>query len=233
MYRNPKAHADLQLIIAGELIYAVGVYLTKATILLLYLRIFGSDRQINVVIHGLLVVLAAYYIATIGVKSAICIPLRRLWDPEIDGHCINNTVTLLTDCAVSIISDFAILILPIRHVWALQLPVRSKVQLTIVFATGTLYEIIIGRRTLQLTLLYGACVSSIMRLYYSVVSVSSEDKTFNYVQVWLWRYFTSDRTVLIRLSKRSRSQLRDYLRLPPYPAILHPARPYEALKTRW
>ena len=32
-----------------------------------------------------------------------------------------------------------------------------------------------------------ACLSSIMRTYYSVIGVGSPDQTFNLVQVMLWR----------------------------------------------
>lgn len=89
-------------------------------------------------IQSLIIVLFAYYLASIGAKAAICIPLQKLWNPELDGHCINNTVFLLTDCAVSIISDFTILILPIPLVWALQMPTKRKTEITTVFAMGLL-----------------------------------------------------------------------------------------------
>ncbi|KAL8823589.1 MAG: hypothetical protein Q9191_005722, partial [Dirinaria sp. TL-2023a] len=126
-----------QLAITGEITYAPLVFLVKTTILLLYLRIFGVDRHIKYAIHSLLLVLGCYYIATLCAKAAVCVPLRKLWYPETKGHCINNTAALLTDCAVSIISDLVILILPMSRVWALQLPVKRKIALSAVFATGS------------------------------------------------------------------------------------------------
>ena len=110
----------------------------KTTILLLYIRIFGINRKTRWMIRSLIIILFAYYLASIGAKAAICIPLPKLWDPELDGHCINNTLFFLTDCAVSIVSDFIILILPIPLVWALQMPTRRKIEITTVFAMGLL-----------------------------------------------------------------------------------------------
>ena len=123
---------------AGELVYAILVYLVKTTILLLYIRIFGINRKTRWMIRSLIIILFAYYLASIGAKAAICIPLPKLWDPELHDHCINNNVFFLTDCAVSIVSDFIILILPMPLVWALQMPTRRKVEISTVFAMGFL-----------------------------------------------------------------------------------------------
>lgn len=111
----------------------------KATILLLYLRLFGINRKTKWTIRGLLVVLFAYYFASIVAKSTTCIPLRKLWIPDIDGHCFENDILLLTDCAVSIISDLTILILPMPLIWDLRMPIRRKMELTAVFSLGILY----------------------------------------------------------------------------------------------
>ena len=118
--------------------YAVTIYLVKSTILLLYLSIFGIKHEVKRFIQGLLLLLLLYYIASIGAKAAICIPLQKLWNPTLDGHCINNTVFFLTDCAVSIVSDVTILLLPMPLIWNLNMPFRRKVEIMTVFSFGIL-----------------------------------------------------------------------------------------------
>ena len=120
--------------------YAILVFLVKATILLLYLRLFKVNRRIRWTIRGLLLILLAYYLASIGAKAATCVPLRKLWTPQVEGHCFNNTILLLTDCGVSVLSDFTILILPMPLIWDLQMPTKRKLELTAVFGLGVLYE---------------------------------------------------------------------------------------------
>ena len=127
-----------KLIIAGEIVYAVSVFLVKSTILLLYLRIFGVDRKLNLTIRIMIPVLLAYYSATIIAKSTICVPLRKLWTPEIDGQCFDDTILLLMDCGVSVISDFTILIMPIPLIWDLHINIKRKMELTTIFGFGIL-----------------------------------------------------------------------------------------------
>ena len=69
-------------------------------------------------------------VASIGGKATIRIRLPKLWDPELDGHCIHNNVLFLTDCALSIVSDFIILTLQMPLVWALQMPTRRKIEIS-------------------------------------------------------------------------------------------------------
>jgi len=98
-----------------------------------------STGKVKWTFRVLLCILFAYYLASIVAKSATCVPLRKLWIPGLDGHCFNNTILLLTDCGVSIVSDFAILVIPIPLIWDLHIPIRRKMELTTVFGLGVLY----------------------------------------------------------------------------------------------
>ena len=123
------------------MVYAFLIYLVKATILLLYLRIFGIKRKVRRLIQALLIILFLYYVSSIGAKAAICMPLEKLWNPMLKGRCINNTVFLLTDCAVSIVSDLTILILPMPLIWGLNIPTKRKAEIMTVFSFGLLYVV--------------------------------------------------------------------------------------------
>lgn len=71
----------------------------------------------------------------------------------------------------NVITDLAILILPMPSVWKLQTSFKRRILMTAIFATGIL-----------------ACISSILRLYYTWKIVASPDVTYHMVQMGLWTY---------------------------------------------
>lgn len=52
------------------------------------------------------------------------------------GHCFNVNATFQATGVFNVVSDFAILILPMPCVWRLSLPLKKKVLMTMIFATG-------------------------------------------------------------------------------------------------
>src|SRR6516162_716365 len=67
-----------------------------------------------------------------------CTPVERLWDPDVPGYCINQQATWIANASSTILSDLAILILPIPQVWKLQLRKADKIVLTFSFGLGFL-----------------------------------------------------------------------------------------------
>ena len=69
----------------------------------------------------------------------MCNPREKLWNPLItDGHCFNSGTDFESSGIFNVISDFAILILPMPCLWKLQMPLRKKLLVMGVFATGFL-----------------------------------------------------------------------------------------------
>lgn len=60
-------------------------------------------------------------------------------EPHVPGHCIGLVGIGVANSASTILSDLAILILPIRQVWKLQLRKAEKLALTFAFGLGFLY----------------------------------------------------------------------------------------------
>ena len=56
----------------------------------------------------------------------------------VGGHCDNTVAWFLSSGLFNVISDFAILILPLRCIHALQLPTRRKIMIGMVFSAGIL-----------------------------------------------------------------------------------------------
>lgn len=69
----------------------------------------------------------------------ICVPVQKLWRPEIPGHCVSELGVWLANASSTIFSDIMILLLPIPQVWKLNLRTPEKVGLTVVFGLGFLY----------------------------------------------------------------------------------------------
>lgn len=79
-----------------------------------------------------------YLVATIF-AIAQCSPRKKIWNPLMNtGHCIDTSAAYLSTAIFNVITDFAILILPMPILWKLQMPRKKKIQTTAVFATGFL-----------------------------------------------------------------------------------------------
>ena len=82
--------------------------------------------------------LIMYLVGTIF-EIDICTPREKIWNPLLDtGHCFNIWATFQANGIFNVISDFAILILPVPSVWKLQISLKRKILTTAVFATGFL-----------------------------------------------------------------------------------------------
>lgn len=119
--------------------YTLVIILTKASILLLYLRVFAPARTLRIIIHFNLWANVVFYIIGFFVTLLICLPREALWNPYIRNiKCLNAVAAELASAVFNVVSDFAILILPISMVWKLQMQRKKKLAVSAVFATGVL-----------------------------------------------------------------------------------------------
>ncbi|KAI1208290.1 uncharacterized protein F4807DRAFT_158795 [Annulohypoxylon truncatum] len=98
-----------------------------------------------------------------------CVPRKKIWEPDIEGHCINTKSTTVGGCAVNMVIDYLILIIPLAAVSRLQLSTARKLRAAAVFTVGIL-----------------ACASSTVRLYYTVKLFQTEDRTWAFAPVGQW-----------------------------------------------
>ncbi|KAK0511236.1 hypothetical protein JMJ35_005809 [Cladonia borealis] len=160
----------------SAILYGPVMFFIKLSILLQYLRIFAPTRKGNMFIYVgahicIWVSLVIYLVETIF-EIDICTPREKLWNPLlVTGHCFDMYATFQTTCISNAITDFAILILPMPSVWKLQISFKRKILITAIFATGLL-----------------ACITSILRTYYTWKIVTSPDITYHMAQMGLWTY---------------------------------------------
>ena len=68
-----------------------------------------------------------------------CNPREKIWNKLITtGHCYNISALDKASGVFNVVSDFAILILPVPSIWSLQMSLRKKLLTTGVFAVGLL-----------------------------------------------------------------------------------------------
>jgi len=79
-----------------------------------------------------------FYSVQMSLEIANCTPREKIWNPFVPGHCFHNHASFLAGGIFNIISDFAILILPMPVLGRLQVPLRKKLMMIAVFATGIL-----------------------------------------------------------------------------------------------
>ncbi|KAJ5718278.1 hypothetical protein N7488_003924 [Penicillium malachiteum] len=128
--------------LAIQLVYFLNAVFTKASLLLLYYRIFGVVRGFRwaVWVSGFLVV--AYWIACTLVTIFECWPIPKLWIPNHPGKCINIGAFGRWSGLANVIIDILILCLPYPMAWRLQVTLRQKLILTGIFLLGTFVYIV-------------------------------------------------------------------------------------------
>ena len=115
----------------------------KLSILLQYLRIFAPSRKENLplftAIHACIWSLVVFYLVDTLFLIFICTPREKIWNPLMTtGHCFDGNASYKASGVFNVLSDFAILILPMPTVWKLHMPMRRRLLTMGVFATGFL-----------------------------------------------------------------------------------------------
>ncbi|PWI69102.1 hypothetical protein PCL_01487 [Purpureocillium lilacinum] len=118
-----------------EIIYVWNLCWTKLSLLFMYYRIFHFPMFKRLVI-GVGAFVVTWAICVSFLFTFICVPVEKLWRPELPGHCVSELGVWLANASSTIFSDIVILLLPIPQIWRLQLKRTEKVGLTFVFSLG-------------------------------------------------------------------------------------------------
>lgn len=116
------------------------IFTTKTSILLQLLEIFVTQKR-NYRWYTLLTLMAAnfvFFTILFFIEIFQCIPRRKIWEPKVPGRCIAIQNTFVATGVINVVDDFIILILPIYWVWLLQMPLKRKAQISLIFAAGLL-----------------------------------------------------------------------------------------------
>ncbi|KAM0795178.1 hypothetical protein BDR22DRAFT_894428 [Usnea florida] len=128
------AYAKLNYI--SDILYNPVIFFTKASLLILYLRVFNPVRRTLIILHIVLWANFIFYTGASFFEAFQCKPVQKAWLPLWPGHCFNQKMGQTSSAIINTCSDLIILVVPIANVWRLQLHKKSKAGILTIFSFG-------------------------------------------------------------------------------------------------
>lgn len=122
----------------AALMYVVARSFTRVSIVLFYLRVFPVQEARRKIIYTLILQVVVSVTFTL-VMMFQCTPVSftwTQWDLQHSGRCIDLYHFMITGWSILIAIDLWVLWLPLRMVANLQLSLRKKLLVSVMFATG-------------------------------------------------------------------------------------------------
>lgn len=128
----------------NQTFYKITLNCTKASILLLYLRIF-TQKWIRIGCYLILSLVITYGLISVFYSSIFqCNPVSKAFQKSIPGHCIDVRKTWQANAGFNIASDLMILVLPMPAIHSLQMSRKPKLGLIFLFGLGSLWVYSVG-----------------------------------------------------------------------------------------
>ena len=138
MAEPTKLVAALKIKYAIAVIYISSFTFPKLSILFLYLQVFFPSKRTRVGAYILVGVVVAPWISETLTSAFQCIPVSSVWDHSIQGHCVDRVKMFQYYSIPNIITDIAMLILPIPATWSLKMNKLQKMAITFTFLLGSM-----------------------------------------------------------------------------------------------
>ncbi|KAF2004139.1 hypothetical protein P154DRAFT_560937 [Amniculicola lignicola CBS 123094] len=139
----------LKLVYVGSLLSAGIITFARLSVICLYFRIFGLYKTFTraLWINGVFTVI--WGITCVFLLIFRCTPIEHAWNVLKPGTCIDINLLLVILESLNLTMDISLLLLPIMRIRTLQLSIRDRLGLCIVFLTGAF-----------------VCVTSILRIVF-------------------------------------------------------------------
>ncbi|KAK0663838.1 hypothetical protein DIS24_g1009 [Lasiodiplodia hormozganensis] len=168
----PDLMRQLQWLWVSTWVYVISLGLSKLSILAQYLRIFVTVRTVRA-IWACIIFVIAYTLQSLIVGIFSCNPPRKFWDPTLqEGSCINYTLYYYVAAALNILTDLAIILVPVPALRHLNVSRTKRIGVMLLFSVGGF-----------------GCIVSIIRLWtlYSLdLAVRRGDSTYANASPALW-----------------------------------------------
>ncbi|TAQ83654.1 hypothetical protein B7494_g8028 [Chlorociboria aeruginascens] len=127
----------LKSLIIGEITFAMTIVFVKFSLLCFYWRLFKISGWVRYAIYVIGATVISWGIAVILVICFQCIPLKGFWDHNAEATCAVDAYKFFYGNSIpNILTDCAILILPIQSVQALKMNWVQKLSLYSIFTLG-------------------------------------------------------------------------------------------------
>jgi len=165
----PQIVACLQALFASILLYNLSLTCIKLSIIQLYLRVFAG-RTSRRICQALFAIMVAYGLEATILGIFSCTPIAFFWNSKIKGGtCVDKTTVYYANAGISIVTDLALLFIPVVFLWNLAIPKLQKALIMLIVAFGGL-----------------SCIASILRLRTLYTSTKSKDATWDKVPTIYW-----------------------------------------------
>ncbi|KAI0148662.1 CFEM domain-containing protein [Xylariaceae sp. FL1272] len=155
----------------GEIFYFAALTMNKISILLFMLRVFPKKtfRKIIYVVIGLCV---AYGLSFVFATAFQCTPVDYSWlqiDSTVQGHCNNINLQGWMSAIWNIVIDIIIIVLPLKDLYELQLALKKKLMVMLMFSLGIFVTVV-----------------SAIRLNSLIVFANTQNPTYDYKDAAWW-----------------------------------------------
>ena len=123
-----------------DIVYSIAILSTKLSIFLLILRIFLSVQRSGFwwFTQFLIAVNVIFYTIFFFVPIFLCSPRSKIWTPDQPGHCLKIEDLYIASAVFNMVSDIAMLSVPLYLIWHLKMSVPRKLGVSAIFGTGGL-----------------------------------------------------------------------------------------------
>ena len=122
---------------ASRPLYMLVVTGYKVALCLAYLRILSGTESIY---RKLTIALLVFIALSHGVSTLVivfqCKPVSKSWHPDMDGECLADFPTWIATATLTIVCDIFTFVLPVPLFFSLQISLRRKVVLSVLFVLG-------------------------------------------------------------------------------------------------
>lgn len=123
---------------ASTLFFAITIYLTKFSVLSLYIRTLTHD-WVQRTLRVLMVFVVLTCLTDICLVFTQCVPLEAVWNAGVDASYCHPYSTYYTIVGIQIATDFLIFLLPLPVIWGMRAaPRNQKLMLFTLFSFGFL-----------------------------------------------------------------------------------------------
>ena len=119
--------------------FFLSVTMTRISICLLLLRIFGVNRAWRWALWVTVVLILAINTPSFIMVFTQCRPYAKSWNPLIDGYCWpadNNVKVALYSGIMAVIQDWFLATLPIAFIWNVQIKLKKKLGICALMGLG-------------------------------------------------------------------------------------------------
>ncbi|EPS41584.1 hypothetical protein H072_4520 [Dactylellina haptotyla CBS 200.50] len=162
----------IKMLFAMVVLYSFSLTMAKCSVIALYLRIFAGIRWFQNALYSILALIILFFVLTFFITIFQCHPIEAAFDFRIaltkPTKCIVIKDFFYVSGSVNMLTDFLLVLLPMPLAWKLELDLRKRILIIVLFGLGILVS-----------------VASIVRIT-TLDSLGSMDITFSITGSLLW-----------------------------------------------